>query len=273
MLSTTRAATPTRSGASILDSPADTAHASTDTTTAWKQLVSACLQQTTCRHRFPQVANLWARAANRVERTPVVLHGSGPIAPETVARLVRSVLSGPGPSTPGELLAMLKAIAAGRLDANARASLAGDAAACLGYRPVCSDLHDFALGFFLTQACPSLGSPPTVAGTVLGLTAFGADDPYRAACSSWPRVTAHSDVANVPTLVLAGRLDPMTTQRMPAGGDHWYQVDFANQTHNILGYVACGISMRNDWVDRVQKAPDTACTKNVPDAQFPNSAR
>ena len=260
----------------ILDSPLDvTGSDAADTVASWEQLVGTCRAQPACRHRFPDVSHLWTEAVARVEQRPLELSGSGQITPETVARLVRTVMTGPGPGAPAELPAILEDLSRGKVDSNARGYLSNDFAACLGYRPACfhvqSFADDFALGSYLTQACPLVTATQVTPGAKLGLDAFGVDDPYRAACASWPRVTGRTDVGDVPTLVLTGRLDPFAPQQITPHGEHWYQINAPNQTHNLLGYATCVITMRNAWVDRVTEPPNTApCRTDLPALAFPS---
>jgi pimeloyl-ACP methyl ester carboxylesterase len=268
----------------VLDSPdtlqpIGTPAAAVATATAWRNLVSDCQTQVTCKGAYPGLSTLWGRTADFLASHPVVLtNGGSPLRldPEGLARLVRSYLAGPGPDSAGQLPGILSALSHGELPADARDRLVGDHDVCLGYRTECGD-HESALGAYLTVMCRRPGGPADAHPSPdlpQGLAAFGTDDPYLSACGEWgeqPAEAAPGAPASVPTLILTGALDPLTTGKTDAGqaaGTPHFEVDFPGQTNNVLGFNDCPIGVRNSWLNDPSHAPATRCRRDLPWVPF-----
>jgi hypothetical protein len=247
---------------------------------AWRSLVSDCKTQLTCNRAYPSLSTLWARTADYLALHPLVLtNGESPLRldPERLARLVRSYLAGPGPESAGQLPGILTTLLHGELPSDARERLLGDHDVCLGYRTECGD-HESALGAYLTVMCRrpgGLADARPSPSLPQGLAAFDTDSPYVTACNEWgeqPAETATGVPVSVPTLVLTGALDPLTTAKTDTGqaaGTPHFAVEFPGQTNNVLGFNDCPIDVRNAWLNDPSHAPATRCRRDLPWVPFP----
>jgi pimeloyl-ACP methyl ester carboxylesterase len=251
---------------------------------AWRSLTSTCRAQPECHRRYPTMGALWTRAATALAAEPQTRTRSGTrlrLDPPGLARLVRSYLEGPGPTAPGQLPALLRAVLHGRLPDAAARRLSTDRDVCLGYRSECGE-HESALGVYLTVMCrdPAVSNPmPSPATLPLGVSIFDTDNPYRSACRAWgvaPAVPPAAQILpNVPTLALVGALDPFSSAADANGlvsGRPQFLVTFPGSTHNTLGFSDCPISLRNVWLDQPRRAPVNTCNFRPPPLPFADGA-
>jgi pimeloyl-ACP methyl ester carboxylesterase len=275
---------PSSTRALILDSPdtlqpIGTPAARTAVAAAWRSLVDDCKAQVTCERAYPRLSTLWGRTATRLASHPLtVTNGKSPLRldPEDLARLVRSYLAGPGPTSTGQLPSILLSLLRGELPSDALEQLTADHDVCLGYRTECSD-HESALGAYLTVMCRRSGQPTDVhpsPALPLGVAAFDTDDPYLSACSEWGRQAAEpamSAPAGVPSLVLTGAVDPFAAGGSDAGQTDaplHFLIKFAGQTYNALGFNDCPLAIRNAWLNDPTHGPSTSCLRNLPSVPF-----
>ncbi|MFI5100262.1 MAG: alpha/beta fold hydrolase [Actinomycetes bacterium] len=270
---------PTTIRSLVVDSPAPLAsqYAGANATwVAWTNVAKACLSTSACAQAFPDVQDLWRRAAVRVALHAVTLPGapagSGLLDAEVLARLVRAMLAGDGPQAAAEVPAMLSGLGSGRLPGQASARLAADRGACLGYRPECT--HPSNLAAYLTALCPLLTTASGAEGPDLpGVEALDPARMFAGACTGWPAgPTPGSGLPTaLPTLVLYGDADPFVDTTGLGGWAHRpyaYLVDVPGQTHNAMGFNDCPIALRNAWVDEPTNPPPTDCLASVPAIPF-----
>jgi pimeloyl-ACP methyl ester carboxylesterase len=239
----------------VEDSPAPstTSNPTNALNTAWNALVAECLADSGCRRAFPNIARLWRSAAARLRVSPLAVSG-GAINDTVLARVVRSALARGGPQGPSMLPADLTAMISGSVSSDVSDVLAGDSAACVGYRTECAP--DVSLGDLLTATCPI----PAPAGDVYAWT-----------CQVWPHSPSPAKTtAQIPTLILFGALDPYVdaTGLLRKEGDGTFVVRVPHQTHNALGFDDCPIALRNAWVDQPTTAPARTCLAAMPPLPF-----
>jgi pimeloyl-ACP methyl ester carboxylesterase len=244
--------------------------------TAWTHVATACRSTPACARAFPDVQNLWRRAALSVAAHPISVPGgpagSGPLGAEGLARLVRAMLTGDGPAATAAVPAMLASLVNGRLPIEASTRLAADHDACLGYHPLCTEPSSLAV--YLTALCPLLTNTSARGAPDLpGIEALDSDGMFAGACTGWPAAPPDSAELpdELPTLVLYGEADPFTDS---AALDSWthrpnaYLVDVPGQTHNAIGFNDCPIALRNAWVDQPTSPPPSDCLSAMPALPF-----
>jgi pimeloyl-ACP methyl ester carboxylesterase len=240
----------------VEDSPAPSTafHPGNALNAAWDALVAECLADPGCHRAFPRVAGLWRAASARLGVSPLAVSG-GAIDETVLTRVVGSVLAREGPQGPSLLPEDLTTMISGSVPNDVSDILAGDAAACVGYRAECS--AEVSLGALLTATCPT--QPP--AGT----------DVYTRTCQIWPHAASPGKATSqIPTLILFGALDPYVdaTALMARQGGGTFVLRIPHQTHNALGFDDCPISLRNAWVDQPITAPPTTCLTAMPPLPF-----
>jgi hypothetical protein len=270
------------------DGPADDLAA---TEYAWGRFVASCHLNAACTRQLPDPTATLRSAVARLDAEPLVvpvaegslaLKAGRPISlvvdGEKLLRVVRSVLGGDGPRFVPGLAAAITEAEQGRLDSSFEALLGGDSTLCLGFQPECPRPGPFSWGAYLTVMCgdvlPFASAAPASPADDPGFARLLADGgPLQIACTAWDVAPADSSVAQVPpaaTPILAytGELDawsarPVVERRLAAlANAHYYEL--AGQTHNVMGYTACSISMRNAWLDHpVDPPPDTACLNDL----------
>ena len=250
-----------------------------ETQQALHQLFRLCATQSGCRRHHPDLAGLWRTALARLATHP--LHGTattadGQLRPVVVdagrlLRTARFALGGDGPGNVAALPAMIDAAAHGRLDTHLAQLVAVDPVFCAGYRPQCPDPQDFSLGSFLTTFCRDqlpLADAAALQKATRGQPAYQqvfGQDPYVAACRAWPVGTAKpapASTGDLPLLLMSGQLDsfssPTLAATLSAQQAHAWAIAVAGQTHNVLGFSDCMISIRNRWTLHPDQAPDTS---------------
>jgi pimeloyl-ACP methyl ester carboxylesterase len=275
---------PGRVRAAYLDSPqfpqVDEVTAGVNgTRQALKQLFVACAADKACGKAYPDLAGLWARAVQRLQRQP--LQGAVMVDAATLLRASRFALGGDGPrQRPLNLTQLPDTIAAaaqGRISGPLAAALADSPLYCPGYRPLCIGVGDqgFSLGAYLTVLCRD--QAPFIDRTALA-TAIGddpalrklvEDHPYVAACEVWGVTPANPAVARpvhteVPLLLLVGQFDSYSSaaeaRQVAATLPRAWVVQVPGSTHNALGFSDCPIGIRNAWVQDPTGTPlDTSC--------------
>ena len=264
----------------VVDSPAPLASqyaSGAATWQAWTSVVAGCRATAACVRAYPNISDdLWARTARALAAHPIQVPGlpagSGPLGADALGRVVRAMLSGPGPDQPALIPSTLNNLVNGLLSSDLNNQLSTDSGGCMGYRPVCGDSN--ALASDLTTMCPLLTTTSTVAGPALpGAQALDPARTFAAACNGWP-VAAPAPASlpqMLPTLVFYGKLDPFVDQATLDGWTHRphaYLVAVPGQTHNAIGFDDCPIMIRNAWVDQPTSPPLTDCLMTLPVYQF-----
>jgi pimeloyl-ACP methyl ester carboxylesterase len=237
----------------------------------------ACAADPACDAAAPDLPALFDAALARLDADPITVTDDegAPILVDGGAflRVVRSVLGGDGPANVHELPATIASAADGDVSDQVVRILSRDPTLCAGYRPLCLDAGSFSLGSYLSILCrndepfvdlTALDSDPRPpVEVVLG------DNPYLAACDPWHVPPADEEVSEpvggtYPLLVLTGELDSFVPHASVAQSvsdrqdTHVLQVPA--QTHNVIGFADCAITIRNAWVDRPDAPPaDTSC--------------
>ena len=105
-------------------------------------------------------------------------------------------------------------------------------------------------------------------------------DVYQSACKVWPKYKVESAfyqpvVANIPTLILSGDLDPVTP---PSNGDksastlpNSHHVISKNSAH-IVASTSCGVGIVNEFLGHLNpKGIDSSCLAELPSESFMTS--
>jgi pimeloyl-ACP methyl ester carboxylesterase len=246
---------------------------------ALDELFRACAADKACAAAYPDLAALWARAVQRLQRQP--LKGAVTVDAATLLRASRFALGGDGPrQQPLNLTQLPDTIAAaaqGRISGPLATALADSPLYCPGYRPLCIGVGDqgFSLGVYLTVLCRD--QAPFIDRAALA-TAVGDDPafrrlveehPYLAACEVWGVAPASPAVARpvhteVPLLLLVGQFDSYSSaaaaRQVAATLPQAWVVQVPGSTHNALGFSDCPIGIRNAWVQDPTGPPrDTSC--------------
>lgn len=100
---------------------------------------------------------------------------------------------------------------------------------------------------------------------------------WKTACPLWPKYTVDNDfyqpvVADIPTLILSGNLDPVTP---PSNGDksastlpNSYHI-VSNSSAHIVVSTPCGVAMVNDFLNNLDpKKVDQSCLLELPEQSF-----
>lgn len=214
-------------------------------------LFAECADDPACTRRYPDLADRWQAALERVAAEPLV--GSTPAGQLHVdaSRFLRSVRSmlGNGPGHVPDLPRIITTAAEGELHPTLASVAATDSAYCLGHRPICTK-PAFSMGAYLSQACPELGAHGAAADPVYGQVF--ADSPYVDACEVWDVEAAPPEKApDVPTLVLVGDLDSWSR---PEWSDD--PVVVRGAAHDVAGTADCVFDVRNPWIADPTRSPD-----------------
>lgn len=100
---------------------------------------------------------------------------------------------------------------------------------------------------------------------------------WKTACPLWPKYTVDNDfyqsvVADIPTLILSGNLDPVTP---PSNGDksaatlpNSHHI-ISNSSAHIVASTTCGVAMVNDFLNNLDpKKVDQSCLLDIPKQSF-----
>jgi pimeloyl-ACP methyl ester carboxylesterase len=195
--------------------------------------------------------------------------------------VARLALSGDGPGNLTKMPTIIAAAARGQLDPDLADIVATDPLYCSGYRPVCTGPggKGFSHGVYLTVFCrdeaPFIDSAALTRETQgdRTLAAVFTRDPYLAACAAWSVPPAdpvvHEAVqTSVPQLMMSGQFDsfspPPVTKQSAKAFEHAWALEVPGQTHNVLGFSDCPISIRNAWITNPASPPaPTSCLNNL----------
>jgi hypothetical protein len=270
------------------DGPADDAVA---TDYAWARYVDACRASRRCSRLLPDPTAALKAAVARLDTTPIVVQiadsaltkkAGRPIRlvvdGDKLLRVVRSVLGGDGPRSIPGLATAIVAAGDGRLDEAFRYPLASDSTLCLGFLPECPRASTFSWGAYLTVMCadvlPFAGTRPPPSGDEPGFARLlDGGGPLRDACPAWGVAAADSSVGRTPAvatpiLAYTGELDAWSArplvERHAASLPELSYYELAGQTHNVMGYTSCSVTMRNAWLDHpADPPPDTGCLRDL----------
>jgi len=274
---------PTTVRSLVVDSPAPLASqyaGGAATWRAWINIVAGCHATAACVGAYPGISDdLWSRTALQLAAHPVQVPGlpagSGTLGANTLSRVVRAMLAGPGPDQPALIPSTLTNLLNGLLPNDLNEELSTDSVGCMGYRPACGDSN--ALASYLTTMCPLLTTTSTAAGPPLpGAQALDPARTFAEACTGWP-VAAPVPATlpqMLPTLVVYGTLDPFVDQATLDGWTHRpyaYLVAVPGESHNAMGFDDCPITIRNAWVNQPTSPPATDCLATMPAYQFGTS--
>ena len=274
----------------VMDSPqfpqADEATGGvTGTRDALAELFTACARDRACDRAFPDLPRTWDSTLARLDARPIEAWEKAvtgrvrvPVDAGRFLRMARLYLGGDGPSNLERLPASIAAAADGRIVPGLSELSANDPTLCSGYRPECQQ-DAFSFGAYLTVFCRDEApfvDRPTLAGSVKGdvpLDAVFGNDPYLAACDAWDVPAAPSSVQEpvttaVPALVLVGQFDSFSpggiAREALRSFSSGYLVEVPGQTHNVLGFGECAVTIRNAWIDHPSSAPsDTGCLRDL----------
>jgi pimeloyl-ACP methyl ester carboxylesterase len=246
---------------------------------AWRALVARCGRETACARAYPGLARQFDEVLAGLDARPFV--GDVPAAGDRpalrlevtrglFAEALRTRLYAP------ESMAGVPALVR-RLAGGDRGALAETA---LGWRLALAG-DRLAAGFFLSVSCaedvPYLPADwtPLVAGT------FGGDYRLREqteACKVWPRGAVPPDHrqplrSEIPTLLLSGELDPVTTpaeaEEVLRGLSRGRHVVLRHNGHPIGNATACTGRLVSDFVERASARDlDVSCAESVPHVPF-----
>ncbi len=252
--------------AAVVDSPAPSgadsfALAGNGFSSSLRSLFAECADDPICARRYPRLETRWHEALERMGRRPLSASVAGDSVEVGAARFVRAVraILGGGFDVVPDLPRIITSAADGRLHPTLTSVLASEPDVCLGHRPICTK-PGFALGAYLSQACPELGGRWTgVDADPLYRDVFEAS-PDAAACEIWgvERVEP-APPPGVPTLVLVGDLDAWSRPE-------WFDRAIAvrGATHDVAGSSRCVFELRNPWIADPTMKPDPSVCSEEP---------
>lgn len=218
----------------------------------------------------------------RLSHNPVRVKLPGSNLPVTIDAgkfllAVRAALSMSGSASTGWLPAAIRSAAAGHIAWQLRGFIAGLPAVFeYGYQPG-AEFGRFSLGAYMSDVCRD--EAPFTNRVALAISAARnpafsvlANNPYLAACKVWDvppgeRQMDQPVTTSIPVLVLTGQFDafspaPVVEAATKSFGRAW-DVQIPWQIHNVLGGSGCALTIRNRWLDRPTRPPDTACSSSI----------
>jgi pimeloyl-ACP methyl ester carboxylesterase len=253
---------------------------------AIETLAVTCAADAACNGTAPGLSDLFRTALAQLDAHPATVTNTtgalaqlagGPLEIEvdgrTLLRVVRAILGGEGPANVAELPSTIASAAAGGVSDQLVRIVASDPTLCAGYRPACPHGGSFSLGAHLSILCrddaPFVDLAAVDADATPAYHSVFGDNPYLAACVPWAVPPADGVVhesfgGSIPLLVFAGQFDAFVpelfvTQSL-SDRPNTYVVSVPAQTHNVLGFTQCTLTIRNAWLDNPQAAPaDTSC--------------
>jgi hypothetical protein len=250
------------------------------------QVVAMCAANAPCHAKWPDLRSSIDQAIAKLDASPVSVTVAGSTgAPLTIlfdgATLVRALRVMIGANDGAAISALpttIGRVLAGTLqgDDPAAVLLASDPGACVGFWPACASVN---LGSAYTLTCADFSASAGASGPAQidgpgYAEAFG-HDPFLAVCPSWgvtarPLEAQSGTVTAVPTLLVAGALDPYTGSPATVSRDlrsfsRGYLLEVPNVSYNALGWYECPRTIRGAWLDAPAGPPaDTSCLATIP---------
>lgn len=233
---------------------------------ALDQVLSACAVQPACNAAYPGLRQRFAQALEQLEQQPLALPGGGAVSGHRVLDVMRTHLAA---GAAQHLPLAMDLVAQGRIEqADALLGLSG----WIDRVPPVS-------GMYLSVMCRDESGQPTAAGRLPAEGAGWPDAVRRASaqygtqataaiCPAWlqgqQRLPVPAAVRSaVPTLATVGQFDPMTpvTQaaRVREGLPQARVVVFGGLGHGLLESDRCQLQVAAAFIERPDRAPDTAC--------------
>ncbi len=233
---------------------------------ALDQVLGACAAQPACNAAYPGLRARFAQALEQLEQRPHMLPGGAAVSGHRVLDVMRTHLAA---GAAQHLPLAMDLVAKGRIE---------QADAMLGLS-VWIDQVASVSGMYLSVMCrDESGQPPTAgrlpeegAGwpdAVRRVSALHGTQTTTSICPAWlqgqqrlPRPMAVRSA--VPTLVTVGQFDPMTPVTKAAqvreGLPQARVVVFGGLGHGLLESDLCQLQVAADFIERPDRAPDTAC--------------
>ena len=279
----------------VLDSPVlaegpDPMFATGATEHAIAQLGQACAAEPECASPHPDLAADLQRAMVELDENPASLEvelapgqrGTVVIDGARFGRAARNLLAVGGGADVDLLLTSLSTALRGDLtpeDPLVQLIVGADPL-CLGYVPTCVGIEH---GSLLTTICadvlPSVDREAVLSTgkDVPGMAGVFETNPFFAACDAWgvapdARTSAPIDTA-IPVLAMTGQFDPFTGPMavVEAAGTRLSQALFLevpNHSYNTFGYDECPRLVRREWLDDLDRVPETGCFAEIRTVQL-----
>ncbi len=233
---------------------------------ALDQVLAACALQPACHAAYPSLKAPFAQALAQLEQQPQALPGGALVSGHRVLDVMRAHLAA---GQAGHLPLAMALVAQGRLE---------EADALLGLGGWIDWVAPVS-GMYLSVMCRDESGHPPTAGRLPAEGAGWPDAVRRAAglhgtratsaiCPGWlqgqpvqavPAPVRHA----VPTLLSVGQFDPLTpvthASGLRAGLPQSQVVVFGGRGHGLLESDACLLQLAAAFLDRPERAPETAC--------------
>ena len=238
-----------------------------------------CHGDPACAASFPDVAGALDEAAARLEERPLKVLITFPngrradalIDGGLLVRLVRWEIGQSDQPGTVTIPALIYDALLGRFGPTF--VLESTHAMCVGYSQPCWVYEGWNDGLFFSELCHDELPFADPAATGPGFVQAFGDHPFLELCGVWrvppgdpPRVIR----SKVPTLVLAGHMDPTISQSVLAEAmatlDRGFLVTFALGS-NVLSR-DCPREIRNAWIEHPLQPPDTSCLDRLPPPSF-----
>jgi pimeloyl-ACP methyl ester carboxylesterase len=263
----------------VLDSPQlpeldPVSEAPSDLRDAVRALEETCSRSSGCGRSYPDLERALSEAASALDGLPVSVSVDGAdvtVDGALLVRVVRHLLSDDLLKAWGTVPELVYRA----LDGDVRdvaAVAATDPGMCVGYLPRCTE--PISLGTYLSFTCADVASRPEADEPFA--TAFGASDPYAAACRAWgiqPSAARAPVESDAPALVLRGEYDafsPLGLVRGVTGGmpnAHIVLVPYFG--HDVFGTYDCMRTARNTWLLHPESEPlYEECLRTIPKPRF-----
>jgi pimeloyl-ACP methyl ester carboxylesterase len=274
----------------VLDSPtapgADIARADvTSQLDGLSRMFERCSADEACNARYPDLRNRFLETMSRLDAQPVALTGSAAqIIGDSLdsGAFVGQVIGGlAGWSLMDRMPALVDAVS--RQEFERLPAILEQASSPA--TPIGDDLPPFASGLGLSIYCGELhysrlaDGPDNTAEQWPELVWQNLVPVYFVACKEgvWPirpvdrKLLARVN-SSVPTLILLGALDPLTSraeaQRAAAGLRNGFSVTVPEATHSIAVNNVCTLDIMKTFVDKPATNPDQSCLSAIPKRRY-----
>lgn len=228
-----------------------------------------------CKRSYPDLERALSEAASALDGSPLSASVDGAdvtVDGASLVRVVRHLLSDDDLRAWGSVPRLVYRALDGDVK-DVAAILATDPGMCIGYLPRCTE--PVSLGTYLSFTCRAVPSLLETDGP-FG-TAFGASDPYAAACRSWgiqPSAARSVPVeSDAPALVLRGEYDAFSpldlVQGVTGGMPNAHVVLVPYLGHDVFGTYDCMRTTRNTWLLHPESEPlYEECLRTIPEPRF-----
>ena len=241
-------------------------------------LSRACVANDGCDRQTPDVATTLSHAVARLQSDPArVPLPSGVnllVDGAMLLRLVRQQMMSTGVDVIGQVPAASRrsrTVTFPPLMRSLLASAAGGQAYCPGYLPTCLPSLGLYQGAYYSILCEDIAPfvnsevPERLARDDPAYVEAFVDSPYREVCPAWPIEPSDPMVAQpvasaVPTLIVLGSLDPMSTvpysQQSASGLRSSWTVVVPGFGHGVTGASRCIQDIRRAWLEQPTSPPE-----------------